>query len=373
MKRGQIILLVIFLVLTGLIYLALSSNKKSFSKQTKEENKTVFVPVRKVQNLIRSVEITSYGQISPTMEILISFEVQGKLKQGKKHLKPGMHFSQGELLYQVNNEEAYYQLVAKKTAFNNLIISILPDIQLDFPSELNKWESYAQNIDPSGIQLKGLPKINSTKEKMFLISRGIIAEFYNIRSSESRMEKYYFIAPFSGTVVETYAEPGAIVNPGSQIAKIAKTGSFEVKVPIDIEDLDLYKNKNSVTFTDANGTQIGSGKMLRISDVINQQTQSADVYYSISPLKEITVYNGMFLNAKIDIKEEKETMALPRNALTDNTAYLLNNGKITEQKILIVGSKPDTVFVTGLSNDATVILERVEEIDNTVTYEGITR
>lgn len=372
MKRGQIILLVIFLVVSGLIYVALKMNQKSFSKEKKEEQQTIFVPIRKVKNEVRSVEITSYGQISPNVELIVSMEIQGKLMQGDRHLKPGMTFRKGELLYQVDIDEAFYTLSARKTNLSNLIVSAMPEIELDFPSETNKWQQYIKELNPDK-RMPSLPELKSSKEKMFLTSRGILAEYYNIRSLESRMDKYYFIAPFNGTVVETYLEPGSIVNPGSQIAKIAKSGDFEVKVPIELSDLDLYQARSSVEFTNAKGDVIGTGKLLRISDVINQQTQSADAYYSISPVKGQKIYHGLFVNASINIKEEKVTMALPRNALSDNKAYILNGRMVEPKNIIIVGSKPDTVFVTGLKDNEKVLLERMETIDKNINYEGIIR
>ena len=102
---------------------------------------------------------------------------------------------------------------------------------------------------------------------------------------EERLRKYTYTAPFDGTVVEIYAEPGSIVNPGGRIAKIAKTGDFEVKVPINTNLLERYRKEGTATFTNAKGTIVGTGKIIRVSDVINQRTQSADVYYSIQPAK----------------------------------------------------------------------------------------
>ena len=372
MKRSQIILFAVFVVITGLIYITLASNKKEYSKKIKTEDKVKFVPVAEVSNKTRNMEVISYGQISPNTELVVSFEIQGRLQQGKKRLKAGVKFSKGEILYRIDNEEAVYSLSARKMSLSSLVLNALPDIELDFPSEKTKWVDFMNNVDPRK-RLPDFPILKSKKEKMFVTSRNILSEYYNLKSTEARMEKYIYAAPFSGTVVEVYAEPGSIANPGGQIAKIAKTGDFEVKVPIDVSDLALYKEMKDAQFTDASGELIGTGRIIRVSDVINQQTQSADVYYSIKPSTEKTIYHGMFVNARIDREASKETMALPRTAVKNNSVKILKDKKLISKDILVVGQKPDTVFVTGLKNGQQVLLEQVGSVENGVIYEGVNR
>ncbi len=372
MKRSQIILFTVFIILFGSIYIMLSSNKKEYKKNMKEGISTVYVPVREVNNVMRNLVLTSYGQVTPNTEVIVSFEVQGKLKKGASTLKPGSSFKKGQILYRINNEEAFYTLSARKSALSNVVLAALPDIELDYPSEREKWIDFLNGLHP-GKLLPELPVMNSSKERMFITSRNIISEYYNLKSMESRMEKYLFVAPFSGTVVATFLEPGSIANPGGQIAKIVNTGNFEVKVPISMEDLNLYKNNSTADFTDAGGKLVARGKIIRISDVINQQTQAADVYYEINPVNGEKVYNGMFVNVSIQKESEKETMTLPRVAVKNNTVKILVDSTIVSQPIIIVGSKPDSVFVTGLENGQMAILEPILKEEKEVKFEGIIR
>lgn len=372
MKRSQIILFALFLVLTGSIYGILKMNKKERVKSMKEEDKIVYVPVREVNNIVRLMPVTSYGQITPNTELIVSFEVQGKLIQGDKELKPGTKFSKGQMLYRVDNEEAFFSLSARKSALANLILSALPDIEMDFPSEKDKWMKFMNDLNPANI-LPELPRISSNKEKMFLTSRNIISEYYNLKSTEARISKYFYPAPFSGTVLEVYAEPGSIANPGGQIAKIAKVGNYEVKVPIDLKELENFKQQNLATFINSNGQKVGAGKIIRISDVVNQQTQSADVYYSINPLEGEKIYHGLFVSVSIDRKEEQASMALPRTAVKDDKVNVLVGSKIEPKNIKIVGAVPDTVFVTGLTNGQKVLLEQLEDNRADLEFKAVAR
>jgi membrane fusion protein (multidrug efflux system) len=372
MKRNQIIILGILFLVFAILFIFIKSKKKEVEKPMKEAQTVIYLPIRTVQNKEKELEIISYGQVSMNAEIDVSVEVQGKLEPGAMYLKPGVRFSKGQVLFRVNNEEAFYTLSARKMQLANLVLGAMPDVELDFPSEKYKWSEFLGNIQAEK-RLPSLPVMKASKEKMFMTARGIIAEYYNIKSSESRMEKYVYIAPFSGTVLETYAEPGSIANPGTRLARIAKMNDFEIKVPINLDNLEHYQKQGSVTFSNSDGLMIGTGTISRISDVINQQTQSVDVYYSIRPIGNQKIYSGLFLNVAINQKAISESITIPRMAITDGKVNLLKNGKIVSREIQVVGNKPDSLYISGLEDGEKVILEKVELNIQGKTFKGINR
>lgn len=372
MKKNQLIILGSLFLLFALIFLAIISNKKELTKETKSEQSIIFVPVREVKNEVKELQIISYGQVLPNAEIDVAFEVQGKLETAGVYLRPGTSFNKGQVLYRVNNQEAIYTLKARKAQLSNLLLGALPDVELDFPKELKKWLSFMNGVQAENT-LPNLPEFITEKERMFMTSRGITSEYYNLKSSESRMAKYTYYAPFSGTVIETYAEAGAIANPGSRLARIAKTGDYEIKVPISLQQLAAYQKEGKVKFYSVSGKRVGFGKMARISDVVNQQTQSVDVYYSIVPSEGQKIYSGLFVNVAINQKALSKSIALPRLAVTDGKVNVLKNEKIVSVPITIVGDKPDSVFISGLQDGDKVLLEKMEFNQEGKTFKGITR
>lgn len=372
MKKNQFILIGIFVLITAAIFMRVKMNKKEVVKETKSAQTTLFVPTSNVKNQLNEIQLVSYGQISPSLEVDVSFEVQGKLERGDLILKPGVKFKANQMLYKVNQEEAFYSLSSRKVQLANLVIAVMADIELDFPSEKGKWINFMDNLKPE-LRLPSLPAMRNQKERMFITSKGILTEYYAIRSLESRMEKYFFLAPFSGTVLEVYAEPGSIANPGAKIARIAKTGDFEVKVPIALSTVKFFQQKGSAVFTDAEGKTIGTGKIIRVSDVINQKTQSIDVYYSIQSTLKETIFNGQFVNVGINQSAAQESFVIPRNAVKDNKVNVLVKNKLIERPIVIVGSKPDSVYVSGLKDGDEVVLEQIEISTSVKEYKGIKR
>ncbi len=372
MKRSQIVLFAIFIVLAGLIYIPVAMNSKSYQKNIKKESKTIHVPYKIVQNSPHTITLSSYGQISPITELMVSFEVQGKLVEGKKRLKPGAKFSKGDVLYIIDAEEMFYSIAARKTALKGIIAQSIPDLNLDFPKETEKW---IQFMDAVGARekLPEYPRTTNNKEALFWITRNVKTEYYSILSLEKRYEKYTYRAPFSGTVVEIYSEPGSIVNPGVQIAKIAKTGEFELKVPVALSDLRNFKESNTAQFVDSKEQLVATGNILRISDVVNQRTQSVDVYYSVKPEKDAIVYNGMFLNVTIDQQAEKNTVVLPRTAVSNRKVWTLEGAQLVAVDINEVGMLQDSLYIEGLSNGTKVVLEQIGTPSKDIIYEGVER
>lgn len=371
MKRNQFILIGVFVLITSLIIFRIVSNKKQPMKELKEESTLQYIPVSEVKNQLRKIQLISSGKVTSNSELDISFEVQGKLEKGELQLKPGVKFKMNQLLYKINEKEAFYTLVSRKLQLSNLIKGAMTDIELDFPTEKNKWLQFLDQLVPER-RLPELPLFRNDQEKMFFTSKGILTEYYTTRSLEAKIEKYYYLAPFSGTVLEVFVEPGSIVKPGSKIARIARAGDMMVKVTLSLESVKKFKEVGAAEFTDASGKIVGRGKIIRISKVINQKTQSVDVFYSVSPIKGEPVYYGQFVNVVIDQMAEQESFAIPRAAVKDNKVNILINDKLFTKQISVVDTKLDTLFVAGLKNSDLVVLEQMEG-DGLKKYNGIKR
>jgi len=370
MKRSQIVLLGIFLFISGVMYIPIIMNAKEYEKQTKKENKTVNVPTAVVTNQLHKTPMSSYGQVLPNTELLISFEVQGSLIQGDKRLKPGVSFRKGQLLYKLDATETLLSIKSRKMALAGVINQNLPDIALDFPGQEKKWEEFIYRMVSEAV-LPSPPAEMSNKEFSFWSSRNVLTEYYSIASLEERVKKYYYYAPFSGTVTEVYSEPGSIVNPGVQIAKIARTGEFELKVPVSLDNLDKYKEQKSARFKDPNDTLIATGSIIRISNVVNQQTQSADVYYSVKAEEGKRIYNGLYLNVEIDYISDEKTVALPRRAVNGGKVLVLKGDKLLYVDVDQISRKPDTVYVTGIRDGQRVVTEQVGAPNKDMIYKTV--
>ena len=57
----------------------------------------------------------------------------------------------------------------------------------------------------------------------------------------------------------------------------------------------------------------------------------------------------------------------------ENKVKILVNDKLVQREIIIVGNKPDTLFVSGLKNGDQLVLEQIEASTEVKVYKGIKR
>ena len=128
--------------------------------------------------------------------------------------------------------------------------------------------------------------------------------------------------------------------------KVINMESMEVKLPITIDLYEKFKEKGSVQFLNAENKPIGSGKIIRTSNAINQSTQSIDVYYSIEPIKGVTILSNQYVTAEID------------NLISES---------------MCVVPKQDSLFIHGLNDYDTLLLEYNVPDNKIKKYIGIER
>ena len=358
-KRKIIILLVSFLFLLLIIFRLASGKGEEIMPKAKSYDENRYVKVQKISNDTVNVYIEGYGRVSSSRKITISSEVQGVLLSSGFDLKAGKSFSQGQLLFKINDKEAQLALKARKSGFLNIVAIILPDIRIDFPSNAQNWDNFFNSIDLDS-PLPDLPKFSSSKEKTFLAAKNILTEYYNIKGDEERIKKYNVYAPFNGSIVDVSSEVGTTVSPGPPIANIIKTVALEVTIPISPEYVPLIKEGNSVELLSEDKTNSWKGKVSRIAKNINENTQSVDVYISIENDQTSSLYNGMYLEAKIEAIKVQNASEIPRRAMLDNgKVYIVKDSMLLQQSLEIINRNKSSLVVTGLKDELLVVVEPI--------------
>ena len=369
MKTRQIIILVVFLGLLALIYFPIL-NKKVVSEDDTKKLEQNYLPIYEAQNRPQIEQLESYGKILGASQFDVTMKVQGEIDRDNRLLKAGMTFKKNEILVKIDRTEALYNLLSRRSQFINLVAGVIPDISIDLPEEEQKWKSYLSKIIPTA-SLPDLPNIRNEREKLLINGKNITAEYYGIKSAESQIEEYFYVAPFNGVIVESFVEPGSMISPGAKLFTITKNDDFEVKAPINIEEVESYRSAKEVFFTSASGDTIGNGELLRTSPSINTQTQSVDAYFSLRGSDQPII--GSFVNVNIISKIRDKSVVLPEIASQNGFVQVLKDSIISSRKIHILGTKTDSVFVEGISNGEMVVLLPVENPSDSAKYVGIKR
>ena len=357
MRARKIVVFVVILIVIGIMFAVGSisySSGVSYGEANAEEirkNKIIsidslietpkkYVAAAFTINERSPIKVKSSGRVIPGKIINISSEVQGVLESGIS-LKKGSKFKKGDLLFKLRDTDIKLMLAAKKSAYLSLIAQNLPDIATDFSQEFDKWNNFFNGINVDQ-PLDDFPSFNTTREKNFIISRNILAEYLSIKSDEFKLSKYFQFAPFTGSIVESYTDKGAIVNPGSPVIQIMRSDELEIEIPIPLKYMDNIKVGTKVNLFDNSKTFYG--KIIRKGGFINAKTQNVPVY--VKPDNATSIFYGMYLEAFLEFNDTEDVVRIPRKALFDNQKlYIINENDSTLKSISVDIRSSDDQFV----------------------------
>lgn len=288
-------------------------NSKSRPKAKVEKViKTVFTET--VANGTVPIIVPANGNLRAKRRVELYAEVQGVFQKGNKLFKAGQPYKTGETIIKIDASEYYASVQSSKSNLYNLITSIMPDLRLDYPEVFPKWQAYLVgfNLDRT---TPPLPEMTSEKEKFFISGRGILTNYYNVKNMEQRLRKYRISAPFSGILTEALVTEGTLVRPGQKLGEFINTDIYELEVSISKTYSDLLKIGEKVELVNLDQNKTYKGVVARINGNVDLATQTIKAFIEVSDpdLKE-----GMYLEAKLNAKQETNAIEIDRNLLLEN-------------------------------------------------------
>ncbi len=349
MKKRQLIIVgaSIFLIAGSLALQNLFGGMKEEPKKKEIPVAKKYVKTQKVVYSDIPTFVVAHGRVSTSDNLDLIAEKQGRMSQGAIRLKEGKRFRKGDLLFKIDDKEARLNLQSQKSNFLKDLAAILPDFRVDFPDSYQKWNSYFESIDLDK-NLPELPVLSSNKEKTYLATKNIFSSYYSIKSSEEALTKYRMYAPFTGIISEVFLQSGSYVGPGSKIAKIHRTDSYEIKVAVETSDIGWIQKGMQVQLGIENSNERWLGKVVRIGELVNENTQSIDVYIALNK-NEKGVFHGMYLRSVIPGEAIPSAMEIPRAALFNtNLTYIVKDSLLLEKKVKVLRVNTETVVINGL-------------------------
>lgn len=315
-----------------------------------------FVKTKTVSYEEQLTQIVAFGRVGSADAIELTAEVQGRILQGAVPLKTGQNFRKGQLLCRIDRQEAELNLKAQKSSYLKTLAEAMTDLQLDYPDRFDTWNTFFQQVEIDK-PLPTIPETKSLKEKTFLAARGILNQYYSIQSAEERLSKYNLYAPYSGSFSEVYQQVGSVANPGARIARVIRTDKLELEVPVPVADLAWVKRGSKVKISSENGEFTWSGTIARLSDMVDPNTQSVNVYIAINSNSSAPVLEGLYLRAEIDGEVVRDAMEVPRKAVVDrDKIFVVDKGELRLQTVNIHKVNAETILISGPTSGSEVVV-----------------
>lgn len=312
-----------------------------------------YLQATKVYNDTIELVISSKGRVNDGQLINLISEVQGKIVSSDIDLKKGSTFKKGQLIAKLDNSEAELQLKARKSSFINLVANVLPDIKIDYSENYPFWNKFFELISV-GNALPDLPPFKGSDQdfirfRNFLASKNIMTEYYSIRSEEERFRKYYIFAPFDGSVIESFADMGTIINPGTSIVRIAKKDVKEIEIAISSASINKVLINADAEIVTEKGEKL-KGRVVRKSDFINALTQSVSVFVEITSPSQ-NIYSGQYVTVNIKGPKLENVFETSRRVLQENNqVYLIKDSLLVPQMVTIEHLSENSAVLSNLEN-----------------------
>ena len=322
-------------------------------RQAEKVVKNVFT--KEVINGSYNVQIPSNGVLEAYQRIKITSRVQGLMQTINPLFKSGQSYRKGQILVQIASSEFNSNVIAQRASLYNLITSVIPDLQLDFPQAYQSWKTYLKEFDVE----KATPPLPDMDEdvRLFISGRGIISSYYSLQNLEKSLTFYTIRAPFDGVLVAANVTEGSLIRPGQELGDFIAPDHYELKVALPKSYVEKIDVGAAVELKSIDTQKKYTGTVSRINAKVNTETQSVEVFIRVSSseLKE-----GVYLEALIGALEFNDVVALDRGLLNgDQELYLVEDDKLMLKKVEVAHFTDSHAVVRGLKDGVVVVAQPI--------------
>ena len=322
-------------------------------RQAEKVVKNVFT--KEVINGSYNVQIPSNGVLEAYQRIKITSRVQGLMQTINPLFKSGQSYRKGQILVQIASSEFNSNVIAQRASLYNLITSVMPDLQLDFPQAYQSWKTYLKEFDVE----KATPPLPDMDEdvRLFISGRGIISSYYSLQNLEKSLTFYTIRAPFDGVLVAANVTEGSLIRPGQELGDFIAPDHYELKVALPKSYVEKIDVGATVELKSIDTQKKYTGTVSRINAKVNTETQSVEVFIRVSSseLKE-----GVYLEALIGALEFNDVVALDRGLLNgDQELYLVEDDKLVLKKVEVAHFTDSHAVVRGLKDGVVVVAQPI--------------
>lgn len=289
--RNKIFIILGILVVAGLIWLKLSSNKRETAKEIRAEK--AFIPFAAEAVVIRQSDFSNTVSYPGTVEVSgivnIISETAGRVI--KLNIQDGAAVQKGQVIAVLNND---------------MITSSHQIHQIDYKKAKEDYQRYLElhkKNNATGVELETARHALETAEKQLKIS-------------QTEVDRGVIRAPVSGVAASKSINVGDIVSPGSPIAVIVPLQEIEVRFHVPEKEISGIQKGQPVHFTvSAYPQHVFEGTVSAVIPTANQ-AKSFPVLIKVKNNQHgITLMGGMTANVKTADGGKFSILSIPRTAI----------------------------------------------------------
>ena len=381
-RASPLFILILFIVAAQVLI-----STKEAPEQKADEAPIPIVDVMEVQQQTVSLNLPSYGVVSPKYKTQLVTEVQGRMLNISNKFVAGGVVKKGEELaviepsdYEADLMQAQASLAQAKAA--------LEEEQAKGEVAKNDWKGYDGGIPPElGLRLPQLKQEQANvKFQQAALAR-----------AERNLERTIIRAPFDGIIKARNVDLGQYVTLGTNLGELYDTRVAEIRLPLSNNDLAYLESVDNpdteVTLSaDLAGKVVTwTGKIIRSEGVIDAENRMVylvaevkDPYLrSVKVEGQLPLKYGSFVTAIIKGRTVDGIVKLPRHLVRHGKVTLITDASSVEvREVNIVRTDLENVYikdslasgerisVTNLSNPEDGQLVKILGDDRSSTIES---
>ena len=369
----QSILALALIALGALGMIKLTESKPRIRKQE------VAVPLLTVRTMevraaSQAIVVKGEGTVKPLKEIDLVPQVGGKVVYITPSLINGGQFKKGTILLGIEPEDYRLAVTLAKSKIKSAE-SLLRMAEEESEAAREEWfQLYADDAgnrkEPPPLVLKQ-PQLAAAKAKLE-------ADRADLKMAMLNLERTKIKAPFSGRVEEEDVDLGQYVRPGEELASIFSTGSAEIVVPLDDENLKWFHVPG---FTPGSGPGAQAtvrariagrelswkGRVVRAEGMLDEQTRMIRVVVRVDNpyTKKPPLAMGLFVAVEIKGYNIPDMVIVPRSALHQrNVVWVVDgDGRLHFRKVEVARIDGERVQISsGLNDREQVVISPIKTV-----------
>ena len=344
-RLSPFFILLLFIVGAGLLM-----KTKETPEQKPEEMPIPIVDVTQVEQQTVSLNLPSYGVVTPKYKTQLVTEVQGRMLSISPQFVAGGIVKKGDQLAQIEPSDYEADLMQAEATLAQATAALNEEIARGEVAKI-EFKGYDKGLPPElGLRIPQLKKEQANVK----YAQAALAR------AQRNLERTVIRAPFDGIIKARNVDLGQYVTLGTNLGELYDTSIAEIRLPISNDDLAYLE---SVDHPDTQVTLSASlagkentwmGNIIRSEGVIDADNR---MVYLVAEIKDpylrehktqgsLPLKYGSFVNAVIKGRTVDGIVKLPRHVVRNEHVALINEQNIVEMRhVNVVRSDLENVFI----------------------------
>ncbi|MBE7214727.1 efflux RND transporter periplasmic adaptor subunit [Shewanella benthica] len=344
-RSSPLLILLVFGVAAALLI-----STKEAPEQKEDEVPVPIIDVTRVEQKTVSLNLPSYGVVTPKNKTLLVTEVQGRMLTIAPNFVAGGVVKKGEQLAVIEPSDYEADLMQAQASLAQAEAALEEEVARGEVAK-NDWKGFDGGIPPElGLRLPQLKKEQANvKFQQAALAR-----------AQRNLERTIIRAPFDGIIKSRIVDLGQYVTLGTNLGELYDTRIAEIRLPLANNDLAYLESvDNPDTLVTLSASLAGKdvtwiGTIVRSEGIIDAENR---MVYLVAEIQDpylrknrkegqLPLKYGSFVTAVIKGRTVDGIVQLPRHLVRNGSVAVVSSDNVIEiREVNVVRTDIDSVYI----------------------------